>query len=155
MRSRSVLIIAALALAAMASEDQPAVRPARTGDLPGTWQMVSITKAPGADAEDAQFAPYQIFFFDQGGKMKHMTSPKPFSSLALFEAAPLVTRYSVDKKGTLVLTNPSWDAPRKYQCDVVTKAAGNDAKSARPGDVILTGTDDSGKLAWTKLLRKT
>jgi hypothetical protein len=160
MRFRTVLLIAAglASVAAGAGAQTPAgveVRPARAADLPGMWQMAALIMPPEADASDPLFAPYQVFFFDQSGKMKHMTSARPFTSFALFEAAPLVTRYSVEKKGTLVLTNPAWDAPRRYQCTVVTKSAGGeDRKSARPGDVLLTGLDEAGKPAWTKVLRK-
>lgn len=130
------------------------VRPARNADLPGTWVMLNLV-TDKADREDSTFAPYQIFHFDASGRMKFMTSAKPFSNLALFEAAPLVTRYSLDKHGALTLTNPGWDEPRKYQCIVVVKGpAGEDAKLPHPGDVLLTSVDAGGKPLWSKLLRQ-
>jgi hypothetical protein len=89
--------------------------------------------------------------------MKHMTSSQPFrqSQLAVFDAAPLVTRFTVDRGGTLLLTNPAWDAPRSYPCSVVIKGApGDDPRLPRAGDVVLSGTDGQGRLLWSKLLRK-
>ncbi len=151
MLTRTVLLIAAIAALA----DTAALRPARTADLAGTWQMVSITKAEDTDESDSFFAPYQLFRFDAGGRMKFMTATKPFTSLALFDSAPMVTRYSVDRRGILTLVNDAWDAPRKYLCRMVTKAeTAADRKEPREGDLLLTGADDAGKAGWSKLLRK-
>jgi hypothetical protein len=119
--------------------------------------MVDMTHNAPFDPEDKLFAPYQIFAFDRKGGMKHMTSAKPFTDgqLALFDSAPQITRYGVDGNGTLVLSNPSWDAPLKYQCRVVTKAeAAADPKSPQAGDLLLALIDERGREAWSKLLRK-
>ena len=161
MRSRTVLITALASVALAAAQTgisarwgPVAVRPARNADLPGTWAMVNLV-GDKADPSDSMFAPFQIFHFDSDGRMKFMTSAKPFTSLALFEAAPLVTRYSLDKHGTLLLANPGWPTPRKYQCIVVLKGArGDDVKLPRPADVLLSGVDEAGRPAWSKLLRK-
>ncbi len=146
-----------VALAALAAG--PQTRPARSSDLPGVWLMVDMTRNAPFDPEDKLFAPYQIFAFDKRGGMKHMTSAKPFTEgqLALFNSAPQITRYGVDKTGVLVLSNPSWDAPLKYHCRLVVKAeadAAGDPKSPQAGDLILAGIDDRGREAWSKLLRK-
>jgi hypothetical protein len=135
----------------------PQVRPARTSDLPGVWFMAAITTNAPADPDDSAFAPYQIFGFDRQGGMKHMTAAKPFTpgQIALFDSAPQVTRYTVEKGGELVLSSPSWDAPLKYQCRLVTKAEGaSDPKSAQAGDLLLVSTDEQGREVWSKLLRK-
>jgi hypothetical protein len=150
--------MAAVAVLAPAAND-PQVRPARVSDLPGLWQMIEISFAKNAsvDAEDSLLAPYQIFYFDPRGWMKYMTSGKPFSQgqLALFDAAPLVTRYELDKRGTLALTNPAWDEPRKYQCTAVTKVeGGSDPRAPRAGDLLLAAKDAQGTVLWAKLLRK-
>ena len=119
--------------------------------------MIDITRNAGFEPDDKTVAPYQIFGFDKKGGMKHMTSAKPFtrSQLELFDAAPQVTRFGVDKNGTLVLVNPAWDAPLKYQCRIVTKTeAAGDMKSPQEGDLIMTSTDDQGREVWSKLLRK-
>lgn len=153
MRTRIFLLIAA-ALAAGWSE-APELRPARTADLAGTWQMVALNKPADADASDSLFAPYQLFRFDPGGRMKHMTASKPFTSLALFDAAPLVIRYSLDRRGTLTLVNPAWDAPRKYTCSIVMKPqTADDARLPRAGDLVISEAAEPGPPAWTKLLRK-
>lgn len=144
------------AVAALAA-DNPQVRPIRVSDLPGLWQMMDLNKSPSEDAEDSLFAPYQIFYFDPRGGMKYMTSAKPFSKgqLALFDAAPLVTRFEVDKDGMLALTNPAWDEPRRYQCNAITKVeGGSEIRAPRAGDVVLAATDAQGKVLWAKLLRK-
>jgi hypothetical protein len=135
----------------------PQVRPARNSDLPGVWMMVGITNNAPFDPADKLFAPYQIFAFDKKGGMKHMTSAKPFTEgqLALFSSAPQVTQYAVEK-GRLVLSNPSWDAPLKYECRLVTKIdEAGDLKSLHAGDLILISLDDQGREAWSKVLRKT
>jgi hypothetical protein len=154
------LALAALLVPALLAAD-PEYRPARTTDLPGVWMVVAMATSAPPDPDDKTFAPYQIFGFDRQGGMKHMTSTKPFreGQIALFNAAPQVTRYSVEKDGTLVLSNPSWDVPLKYQCRVVVKAdakagAAADAKSPQAGDVLLVSMDDQGREAWSKLLRK-
>jgi hypothetical protein len=156
MRIQTVFIASAALAAALAAAG-PELRPARTADLPGVWVMVDQVRNAPFDPEDTVFAPYQLFAFDQKGGMKHMTSPKQFtdSQLALFSAAPQVTRYTVEKDGTLVLANPSWDAPIKYQCRVVTKTEDPDTgRSPREGDLVLSSIDAHGKEAWSKLLRK-
>jgi len=135
----------------------PPSRPARASDLPGIWVMVDMTHSAPVDPEDKLFAPYQIFGFSRKGGMKHMTSAKPFTEgqLALYDSAPEVTRYGVDRNGTLILVNPSWEAPLKYQCRLVTKTKDEgDPKSPRAGDLLLVATDDRGREEWTKLLRK-
>ncbi len=135
----------------------PQSRPARASDLPGIWMMVDITSTAPLDPQDTLFAPYQIFAFDKKGGMKHMTSAKPFTGgqLSLFDAAPQITRYGVDRNGILALVNPSWEAPLKYQCRFVTKTKdGGDPKSPHEGDLLLISTDDRGREAWSKLLRK-
>ncbi|HEY1205447.1 MAG: hypothetical protein ABSH46_06005 [Bryobacteraceae bacterium] len=149
--------VAFVALAATLLAAGPRLRPARSSDLPGVWVMVDMTHNAPFDPEDKLFAPYQIFAFDRKGGMKHMTSAKPFTDgqLALFDSAPQITRYGVDGNGTLVLSNPSWDAPLKYQCRVVTKAeAAADPKSPQAGDLLLALIDERGREAWSKLLRK-
>jgi len=116
-----------------------------------------MTSTAPLDPQDTQFAPYQVFAFDRKGGMKHMTSAKPFTEgqRALFNTAPQVTRYSVDRNGILVLVNPSWEAPLKYQCLFVTKTGdGSDPKSPRAGDLLVISTDERGREAWSKLLRK-
>jgi hypothetical protein len=158
MRNRAILItlMATLVAAALVAAD-PQARPAKTSDLEGVWQMVELTNNQPANADDAQLAPYQIFRFDRHGKMKHMTSQKPFTAgqLALFDSAPLVMEYKVEKRGTLVLSNPSWDAPRTYQCSVVTQAEPSaDLQAARAGDLVISGADGQGKILWSKRLRK-
>lgn len=148
-------VAAFVALAALAAG--PQTRPARSSDLPGVWLMADMTRNAPFDPEDKQFAPYQIFGFDKRGGMKHMTSAKPFTEgqLALFNSAPQITRYSVDGSRTLMLSNPSWDAPLKYQCRLVTKAEpASDPKSPQAGDLLLAATDDRGREVWSKLLRK-
>lgn len=151
----AVLISLLLAAAAAAAENAP-IRPARMRDLPGLWEMVALTKHAEIDAEDSLFAPYQLFYFDPKGRMKHMTSPKPFRATqrSMFEAAPLVTAYTLDRRGQLQLTNPGWDAPRSYLCTFVTKDAAGDDPRPRAGDLLLSGLDAAGKPAWSKLLRK-
>ena len=150
----ALAIQAAFAAALIAAA--PQMRPARASDLPGVWLMVGLTNDAPFDPEDKVFAPYQIFAFDKKGGMKHMTSAKPFTEgqLALFSAAPQVTRYTVSPDGTLELSNPSWDAPLKYQCRVVTKPDA-DAKSIQAGDVLMISVDERGREAWSKVLRKT
>ncbi len=151
------LPIALLAVAALAAAAGPKSRPARTSDLPGVWIMADLTHSGPVDPEDKVFAPHQIFEFDQKGGMKHMTSPKPFTrgQLELFHSAPRVTRYGVDKTGVLVLSNPSWDTPLKYQCRFVTKSeAPGDLKVPQAGDILLSSVDDQGREAWSKVLRK-
>jgi hypothetical protein len=153
MRFLALTILAATTLLA----GGPQARPARGSDLLGVWVMIDMTRDPSFDPQDKLFAPYQIFAFDKRGGMKHMTSAKPFTDgqLALFNSAPEVTRYGVDRNGTLVLVNPSWDAPLKYQCRVVTKTKDEgDPKSPQAGDLLLSSTDDRGREAWSKLLRK-
>lgn len=152
MRLLALASVAAVLLAA-----GPHLRPARSSDLPGVWLMVDMTNTAPVDPQDKQFAPYQIFAFDRKGGMKHMTSAKPFTEgqLALFNSAPQITRYSVDGSRTLMLSNPSWDAPLKYQCRLVTKAEpASDPKSPQAGDLLLAATDDRGREVWSKLLRK-
>jgi len=151
-----LLVLTALAATTLLAGGPPS-RPARASDLPGVWVMVDLTHSAPVDPEDKLFAPYQIFAFDRKGGMKHMTSAKPFTEgqLALFDSAPQVTRYGVDRNGILVLVNPSWEAPLKYQCRLVTKTKDeSDPKSPRAGDLLLTSTDDRGREAWSKLLRK-
>ena len=126
-------------------------------DLGGGRVRLARVKDSLFESEDKLFAPYQVFEFDKKGGMKHMTSAKPFTGgqLSLFDSAPQVTRYGVDRNGILVLVNPSWDAPLKYQCHVVTKTKdAADPKSPRAGDLLLISTDDRGREAWSKLLRK-
>ncbi len=150
-----LLALASFAAALMASG--PQTRPARSSDLPGIWMMVDISSTAPLDLQDTLFAPYQIFAFDKKGGMKHMTSAKPFTEgqLALFDSAPQITRYGVDRNGILVLVNPSWEAPLKYQCRLVTKTKdAADPKSPHEGDLLLISTDDRGREAWSKLLRK-
>ena len=150
-------LIALASFAAILMAGGPQARPARSSDLPGVWVMADMTHTAPVDPEDKLFAPYQIFAFDRKGGMKHMTSAKPFTEgqLSLFDAAPQITRYGVDRNGILVLVNPSWDAPLKYQCHVVTKTKdAADPKSPRAGDLLLISTDDRGREAWSKLLRK-
>lgn len=149
--------LALASLAAVLLAGGPQARPARSSDLPGVWMMVEMTRNAPIDPQDKLFAPYQIFAFDKKGGMKHMTSARPFTEgqLALFNSAPQVTRYGVDRNGTLVLVNPSWDAPLKYQCRVVTRTKDEgDPKSPQAGDLLLAATDDRGREAWSKLLRK-
>ena len=161
MRSRAVLIAVLAAIASFAAQTAGSppwgavtAKPARNSDLAGTWVMLRLV-VDKADPDDSTFAPYQIFQFDTSGRMKFMTSAKPFSNFALFEAAPLVTRFTLDKHGVLTLSNPGWDAPRKYQCTVVAKGpAGDEARVPRAGDVLLSGLDESGKPSWSKLLRQ-
>jgi hypothetical protein len=158
MRFNAILFaLAAAAVALGAPPDSPQVRPARGSELVGLWQMVDVTRGPSADAEDSQLAPFQIFYFDRRGWMKFMTSMKPFSKgqLALFDSAPLVTRYEMEKDGTLALTNPAWDEPRRYHCNAVTKVEGEgDVRAPHVGDLVLAATDAEGKPVWAKLLRK-
>jgi hypothetical protein len=151
-----LVTLAVLAAALIAAG--PQMRPARATDLPGVWLMVGLTNDAPFDPADKVFAPYQIFAFDKKGGMKHMTSAKPFTEgqLALFSAAPQVNRYTVSPDGTLELSNPSWDAPLKYQCRVVAKSeSAADAKSVQVGDLLMVGLDDRGREAWSKVLRKT
>jgi len=161
------MLLSALALSALAFLDAaqqapspdppPAVRAPRTDDLRGLWIMVALSKHAEVDVEDSFFAPYQLFYFDPNGRMKHMTSPQPFrqSQLAMFDAAPLVTRFTVDRHGTLLLMNPAWDAPRSYLCSFVIKdTPGDDPRLPRAGDILLSGTDGQGRPLWSKLLRK-
>jgi hypothetical protein len=152
-----LLALTALAAATLMAGGPPS-RPARATDLPGVWMMVDLTHTVPVDPEDQLFAPYQIFAFDRKGGMKHMTSAKPFTEgqLSLFDSAPQVTRYGVDRNGILALVNPSWEAPLRYQCHLVTKTKdGGDPKSPHEGDLLLVSTDDRGREAWSKLLRKT
>jgi hypothetical protein len=152
MRNRTLLVMACV-LAAWAQA--PELRPARTADLAGTWQMVALSKPADVDASDSLFAPYQLFRFDPNGRMKHMTASKPFTSLALFDAAPLVIRYALDRRGTLTLSNPAWDTPRKYTCSIVTKPqTADDARLPRAGDLVITDAAEPGTPTWSKLLRK-
>jgi len=133
----------------------PEMRPARSADLVGTWQMVSISKPENVEGTDTLLAPYQLFQFEANGRMKHMTATKAFTSLALFQAAPAITRYTLNKSGTLVLTNPNWDAPRQYKCSLIVKPDTNaNPKEPRAGDVLMTGSETSNQPAWSKLLRK-
>ncbi len=151
-----LVVLTALAAATLLAGG-PQARPARSSDLPGIWMMVDLTHNAPVDPEDNLFAAYQIFAFDKKGGMKHMTSAKPFTEgqLSLFDSAPQVTRYGVDRNGILVLVNPSWDAPIKYQCRLVTKTKdAADPKSPRAGDLLLISTDERGREAWSKLLRK-
>jgi hypothetical protein len=155
---RTALLMAVLIACAAPAAEKPAVRAARAGDLPGLWQMVALTKYAEVDAADSLFAPYQLFYFDPSGRMKYMTSPKPFrdTQRSMFNAAPPVTRFTLDRRGQLQLTNPGWDAPRSYLCRFVTRdAPGDGPVPLRAGDLLLTGVDDAGKPAWSKLLRKT
>jgi hypothetical protein len=158
MRLRVILLALTAAMAVLApAAGDPQVRPARASDLPGLWQMMDLNKSASVDAEDSLFSPYQIFYFDPRGWMKYMTRVKPFTQaqLALFDAAPMATRYEVDKRGTLALTNTAWDEPRRYQCNTVTKVEdGSDPRAPRVGDLLLAATDAEGKLVWVKLLRK-
>jgi hypothetical protein len=157
-----LMLLSALALPAVAQQTPspdppPAVRAARTDDLPGLWVMVALSKHAEVDVEDSLFAPYQLFYFDPNGGMKHMTSAQMFrqSQLAVFDAAPLVTRFTVDRRGTLLLMNPAWDAPRSYLCRLVIKdTPGDDPRLPRAGDILLSGTDGQGRPLWSKLLRK-
>ena len=151
-------LIALASFAAILMAAGPQARPARSSDLPGVWLMVDMTSNAPVDPQDKAFAPYQIFAFDRKGGMKHMTSARPFTEgqLSLFDSAPQITRYGVDRNGILVLVNPSWEAPLKYQCRMVTRTKdGSDPKSPRAGDLLLVSTDDRGREAWSKLLRKT
>jgi len=144
-------------LAAVLLAAGPHLRSARNSDLPGVWMMVDITSNGPSDPEDKTLAPYQIFGFEKSGGMKHMTSGKPFTAgqLELFRSAPFSTRYGLDGNGTLLLSNPSWDAALKYQCRLVSKAeAASDPKSPRAGDLLLSSVDERGREAWSKVLRK-
>ncbi len=149
--------IALIALASSLLAAGPQTRPARSSDLPGVWVMIDMTHGAPFDPQDKLFAPYQIFGFDRKGGMKHMTSARPFTEgqFALFNSAPQVTRYTVERDGTLTLSNPSWEAPLRYQCRVVTKAeAAGDPRSPQPGDLLLSGTEERGREGWSKLLRR-
>lgn len=153
----SALTLPAAAQQAASPDPASAVRAARADDLPGLWIAVALGKYAEVDVEDSLFAPYQLFYFDPNGRMKHMTSSQPFrqSQLAVFDAAPLVTRYTVDRRGTLLLTNPAWDEPRSYLCSLVIKdTPGDDPHLPRVGDIVLSGTDGQGRPLWSKLLRK-
>jgi hypothetical protein len=142
-------------VAAAVWAEAPETRPARTADLAGTWQMVALLKPADADAGDSTFAPFQLYRFDPNGRMKHMTASKPFTSLALFDAAPLITRYALDRRGILTLSNPAWDAPHKYVASIVTKPpTASDAKLPRAGDLVIAENPEQGSAAWSKLLRK-
>ncbi|HXN48811.1 MAG TPA: hypothetical protein VN893_19330 [Bryobacteraceae bacterium] len=150
------LVLSALAATTLLAGG-PQSRPARSSDLPGIWIMVELTSSAALDPQDQLFAPFQLFAFDKKGGMKHMTSGKPFTQgqLSLFDSAPQVTRYSVDRNGILVLANPSWEAPLKYQCRLVTKTKeAADPRSPHEGDLLLISTDERGREAWSKLLRK-
>lgn len=152
MRTRILFLVLAVA-AAMAQTAE--MRPARSADLVGTWQMVSLSKPENVEGTDTVLAPYQLFQFQANGRMKHMTATKAFTSLALFQAAPAITRYTLNKSGTLTLTNPNWNAPRQYKCSlIVAPATSADPKQPRAGDIILTGSEAPNQPTWSKLLRR-
>lgn len=152
---RTRIVVAVLAAVSLLPAQTPVTKPARASDIAGTWQMVALNAPEGAGEEDSFFAPYQLYQFDAKGRMKFMSSGRPFTSLALFDSAPMTIRYSLSRRGLLTLMNPAWTEPRKYTLSVVTappEAA--DARQRRAGDLLLTSGDDAQKSSWSKLLRR-
>jgi len=102
------LLAAFVALAALAPvlrTRPPAARPAR--------RLADGRHDPqrALRPEDKLFATYQILPSTRGRHEAH-DQRQAFTEgqLALFNSAPQITRYAVDKTGMLVLSSPSWDA---------------------------------------------
>lgn len=129
-------------------------------DLPGTWEMAAQIINTPVKPEDAFYFPYQRYVFSNEGGVKHMTSQEVFTGehRKMQDAAPAVTTYQLNDKGTLIFKRERSERLEALVCTYVTETKDEkNAKLPKQGDVLLTYFSETNTTEplLERLLRKT
>ena len=157
----ALLLVTALSWA----EQERVSRPAKKEDLIGSWDMVSVK--PVHDKDDPVFYPYQRFVFGRDSSMKFMSSDKPFTQAWLdkFAKQPPEIDFTLNEKGILMLTWQTRPHNETVVCSYVLKDVPPEVLVKIPpserthlpkkGNVTLSFLNNSGKIAYRKILART
>ncbi len=131
------------------------------GDLPGTWELVSLNSKGGRVAESER--PYETIIFRNDGFMRQASATKPINEMnqAIMNAMgsmKFTTQYAVNAEGVLSMTYPDYPG-QAFDARCVYISTGkndpSDVESPRSGDVLLAATDAQGNPGDVRTFRKT
>jgi hypothetical protein len=144
---RAVATALALAAAVLApaawAQDTAALRPCRTDDVPGVWDVVRLRASPSwpVDRSQPDYFQYQRYVFTADGHARHLTATMPIGPVqhAVMVGTPATTRWTVDERGWLTLDNVR-GTPDVSQCQVVERPIVDSRQrvTAMPGELLLT-----------------
>ncbi|MCG3177205.1 MAG: hypothetical protein MOGMAGMI_02173 [Candidatus Omnitrophica bacterium] len=156
--------------AALAAETRErAGRPCASKDLAGTWIMRGLTLSSQAvNPKDPGLSPYQRYFFDDKGHVKHLVSDRRLSeqdpAVDKFNRMGSTSMYTLDERGLLRIQHLESAFPEQCLCTVVLRDPDplsleklepeKRERIPKKGEIILTYLDRKGKPALTKSLMK-
>lgn len=156
--------------AAEATQRQRAGRPCKPTDLSGTWVMRGLTlAAQPVNSDDPGLSPYQRYFFDQKGRIKHLVADRLLSdedpALVKFSKMGATSTYTLDQRGLLKIQHLESAFPEQCLCTVVLRDpdpvsmekldVSKRERIPKKGEIVLTYLDRKGKPVLTKSLMKT
>ena len=118
-------------------------------DLSGSWNLIMLSNY-GVVQKNAM---HERFVFYDDGFMSHTASTNPIDEemAKILSVMPRSVRYTLYPNGILQVDHPDMPGQPSFSlCSCVTE----DRPTMKKGDVILTITDDQGKTAAGRLLRK-
>lgn len=177
MKSKMMLAAALLAvlagtLSAHAGETparQRAGRPCKSTDLAGTWVMRGLSlAAQPVNSDDPGLSPYQRYFFDDKGHVKHLVAdrilPEQDPALVKFAKMGATSTYTLDERGLLRIQHLESAFPEQCLCTVVLRdpdplsmeklEPSKRERIPKKGEIVLTYLNRKGKPALTKSLMK-
>ena len=122
-------------------------------DLIGQWESVAVKVNPAYEGNaDAGFYPYQRYAFDASGKMKILTSTKPFDVAAdvIWNNFPNSISYTVDRRGVIAQSGPELPRTQYEACDIIISGD----QKVNAGDMILTSYTANGAPYGQKVFKK-
>lgn len=155
--------------AADASGRQRAGRPCKPSDLAGTWVMRGLSyAAQPANPNDPGLSPYQRYFFDDKGRIKHLVADRVLTdqdpALVKFAKMGATSTYTLDERGLLRIQHLESAFPEQCLCTVVLRdpdplsleklEAAKRERIPKKGEIVLTYLNRKGKPALTKSLMK-
>ena len=172
-RRKSLILILSLAViclpAALFAEGQKGgVRPCRTSDLIGTWEMKNISAKIKLDFKDSFGWPYQRYAFDRRGDVKEMTSTTPIESdkakVKKFDNAASTSKFTINERGILSISKIESPNPETCMCSYATKdvpeeilakiPAAKRAQIPHKGDIVLTYVNSNSQPVLIKSFRR-
>jgi hypothetical protein len=154
----ALAVAAAMGPATAWAQETEALRPCRSDDVPGVWDVVRLraTSSWRVDRSQPYYFQFQRYVFTVDGRARHLTATMPIGG-AQHEAmtsAPVLTRWSLDERGWLTVDN-EYGAPDVGECQVVERQIVDDRQrvTAMPGEVLLTYYADGAPVMRRQLAR--